>query len=125
MKKFLFLILAVLLVLSLAACKPISTGDAGSEAVQLLADNSAAARAYADPLFSRYMAGQGISDYTIEKTAYGFFTSDTPDSVYVVAYLYSVGGSADIYGYKISVDENQICVVLDEGADVGRLLLGE
>lgn len=59
------------------------------------------------------------------KTAYGFYTSETPDSVYVVGFLYNASGASGMYGYKIAVDENEICSVLEEGAEIAGFIFDE
>ena len=93
-----------------------------NEVMQALSDRSYAAKTFAAPLFAEHMTSQDISDYTIEQSSYGFYTSEIPDSVYVVGYLYSVNGSMEKYGYKIVVDENENCSVLEEGVEVAEFL---
>lgn len=90
--------------------------------MQTLADRSYTAKEFADSLFTDYMATQKISNYTIEQMAYGFYTSETPDSIYVIGYLYSVNGSTEKYGYKVFVDENESCGVLEEGTSIAPFL---
>lgn len=127
-RKTAFFLCTCLLCLMLTGCKDdnnISIEFEHNEVMQALADRSHAAKEYTAPLFADYMAAQEISDYTIEQTAYGFYTSNNPDSVYVVGYLYSVNNNTEKYGYKIVVDKTGNCSVLEEGGAVAEFLFGE
>ena len=124
-RRTVFFMCICLLCIVLSGCKDNNNNSIEfehNEVMQALADRSYAAKTFADPLFAEHMTSQDISDYTIEQSSYGFYTSETPDSVYVVGYLYSVNGSMEKYGYKIVVDENENCSVLEEGVEVAEFL---
>lgn len=94
-----------------------------NSAIQMLADNSYAAKEFSQSLFDEYMIAQGITDYRIEQVAYGFDTSEVAGSVYMVGYLYEANGKLVKYGYKIAVDERGNCSLIEEGVDIGAFVL--
>ena len=122
MKRICILAALLAIVLFAAGCQRTPTANEDNTVIQLLADKSHLAQEHAAPLFAAHMAEQGFDNYAIDRTSSGFYTSDTPDSVYVVGYIYSANGESGMYGYKIHVDENEICSVLEEGVDVARFL---
>ena len=74
---------------------------------------------YADKEFRRFL-DLFSSDCEILETSYGFYTSEPP--TYIVAYKYSNGINDNLaYAYKISVDDKQVCTILEEGV---RFLIG-
>lgn len=97
--------------------------ETGSQVMQEMADRSDAAKAFCEPLFAAHMAEQNMA-YTVEQTAYGFYTADTADSVYVVGFLYTADGQPGMYGYKVSVDADRNCRVVAQGTDVAEFLFG-
>lgn len=125
MKRTTRLLILILLILGMTGCSVSSSNFETNEAVQILADRSALAKEYASPLFDEYMESQSIENYTIEQTAYGFYTSETPNSVYVVGFRYTSDDVTGMYGYKIVIDENDICSVLEESREVAAFLFGE
>lgn len=128
MKKLFILSLACLTLLALlgcVGCTDRSSSDDDSVAMQLLADRSAAAKDFADPLFAAHMTSLGMSDHTVEQSAYGFDTSDIDDQVYFVAYRYSAGDADGVYGYRVMIDDHGICRLLEEGADVAHFIWPE
>ncbi len=127
MKRSFALLAACLALLALLSC--VGCADRGSDddsaAMQLLADRSAAAKDFADPLFAAHMTALGMSDHTIEQSAYGFDTSDIDDQVYFVAYRYSAGDEDGMYGYRVMIDDHGICHLLEEGTDVAHFIWPE
>ena len=89
-------------------------------AMQELYNRSTIARKYADKEFDGFLS-HFDSNCEILETYYGFYTSETP--IYVVGYKYSIGINVDLtYAYKISVDDKQLCTILEEGEDTAGFL---
>lgn len=125
MKRSFALLAACLALLALLVCVGCADRDDDSVAMQLLADRSAAAKDFADPLFTEHMAALGMNDHTIEQSAYGFSTADIDDQVYFVAYRYCAGDADGVYGYRVMIDDHGICRLLEEGADVAHFIWPE
>lgn len=127
MKKLLLLILTFGLSISMVGCKTAysSNDDNSNEVIQILADKSSVAKEYATTAFKEYMVSQSIDDYKIEHTSYGFSTSDISEAMYMVAFRYLVADETHQYGYKIIVDDNDICTIIDEGREIADFLLGK
>lgn len=123
MKKLFVLLAVCSVLLTLGGCA--ERGDTGGEVMQALADRSAAAKAFADPLFAEHMVAGGMRDHTVEQSACGFYTADLDDSVYVVGYRYHADGDRGMYGYRGMIDDHGICRLLEEGVDVARLIWPE
>jgi len=86
-------------------------------------NRSTVARKYADKEFDVFLSHFN-SNCEILETYYGFYTSETP--IYVVGYKYSIGINDDLtYAYKISVDDKQLCTILEEGTDTADFLFEE
>lgn len=92
-----------------------------STAAQAVYDQGVAVKAYADKAFQGFLDTMD-SDYTIVKTACGFVTDEDP--YYVVRYQCNNGVNDFFYGYKIRVDENHNCTIVEEGVDTAQTLLG-
>lgn len=89
-------------------------------AMQELYNRSIIAKEYADKEFDIYLS-QFDSNTEILETFYGFYTSETP--VYVIGYKYSIGINDNfIYAYEISVNDEQVCTILKEGAGTSDFL---
>ncbi len=118
MKRILSVMLpAILICLALMSCNTVSDDD---YAMQELYNRSIVAREYADKEFNKFLE-QFNSNCEIKETSYGFYTSETP--VYVVGYTYSNGVNDDLtYAYKISVNDEQVCSILEEGTDIAGFL---
>lgn len=122
MKRAGLTVLLCVLCLFAAGCSQQSQPSASDQQVmQEMADRSDAAKAFCEPLFAAHMAEQAAT-YTVEQTAYGFYTADTADSVYVVGFLYTADGQPGMYGYKVAVDGGRNCRVVAEGAAVAEFL---
>lgn len=115
------LFLCVLCLMAAGCSQPSQPSETGSQVMQEMYDRSDAAKAFCEPLFAAQMAESGVT-YTVDRTAYGFYTADTADSVYVVGFLYTADGQQGMYGYKVSVDADRNCRVVAEGADVAAFL---
>ena len=87
---------------------------------QELYDRSYSAKEYADEHMDDYLQTLD-SNYSINETAYGFVSAEEP--FYIVCYKCSNRINSFLYGYKIAVDSNGICSILEEGIDVNCELL--
>ncbi|MEM1486233.1 hypothetical protein V6615_15395 [Oscillospiraceae bacterium PP1C4] len=101
MKKILAIILSVILLFTLSACNNTFSKAEESEIAQLLYDASEMSKEYITPIFEEKLVSQGIEDYTLIETAYGFITSETPQTI--VAFMYSYHDITEMYGYKLNV----------------------
>lgn len=91
--------------------------------MQQFADQSWAAKSFAEQAFSRHMDAQGHTDYTILQTRYGVvWTDDEETPIFIVGFWYEVGESRAVYGYRILVDSGQNCFLTEEGATVADVL---
>lgn len=95
------------------------TADSGN-GMQELYNRSVIAKEYADQEFEKFLDAFD-SDCRILETSYGFYTSEPP--TYLAGYRYSNGVKDDLtYAYKISVDDEGMCKVLEEGAKTAGFL---
>ena len=117
-----FLLLAVLCLISLTliACQALPKGTEDS-AFQELYDRSLLAKEYGETCFEKQM--ESFPSCQIVSSRYGFYTSDPP--VYLVGFSYTVGDRSGVYAYKISVDDDLSCQILEEGTDVADFLFSE
>lgn len=92
---------------------------AENSAFQELYDRSYAAKEYADKQINEFLETLN-SDYTVIETAYGFVTTEEP--YYIIRYKCNSGINDLFYGYKITVDDNGNCTILDEGIDTANTL---
>lgn len=128
MKKIICIILGCMICFVLTGCMSRlddSTEVEAAAVVQVLADRSHAAKEFAIPLFTEYMQTQKIVDYTIEQISAGFETDEVNENIYMVGFLYRADGNTGKYGYKIRIDDNSICSVLDEGIEIAEFVFGD
>ena len=114
MKKYLSLLLAILLVPALQSCK--GTDPQITETIDLVKN-------YIDPIFVEKMSD---SVYTVTHIATGYYT-ENDETVYLIGFAYTVPTSETerTYGYKVSVDANGTCNILEENVAVANLLFSE
>ncbi len=120
MKKIFVLLMTLGMVLTLAGCNPRDKATEDDAGMQIAADMSEKAKEYAAPLFLEYLKKQGVADYEITQTNFGFLTGDPV--VFVVGYQYVVEDSEFLYGYKLKLNENQTFTLLEEGQSVGEFI---
>ncbi len=113
MKKYLSLLVAILLVLTVTGC--------GKNAE--IIEKANLAKDFVDPLFVEKMSQ---SEYTVTHIATGYYT-ENGETVYLVGYTYTVPTSETPrqYGYKVAVDDSGKCTVLEHNAATGHLLFTE
>lgn len=127
-KKAIGIFIATILALTLGGCgKDTSLGTIQNDdtviALQHTFDMSTQAQAYTDKLFESMLSEKGITKYKIELTSGGFITGD-PVS-FVSGYRYTYDGKEDVYGYKLSLnDDATTFTVLEEGVDAGEFIVG-
>ncbi len=91
--------------------------------MQQFADQSWAAKTFAEQAFSHRMDVQGHTDYTVLQTRYGVsWTDDEATPIFTVGFWYEMGESRAMYGYRIWVDSDQNCSLAEEGATVADVL---
>ena len=134
MKKFLLALASVALVFSLAACNNKISTVAGSGEMQIVYEASFLAKEYATELLKDKLSSQGVKNYEIEQTAYGFATSEIPYVFVSFSYIYE--DKKEVYGYKFSVndglesiknisannkiDYSNIFTIIDESIEIGK-----
>lgn len=117
------LFLLVAMCLLLCSCSQNVTNNDTDSIMQDYYNRSILAREYADETFQRLL-NQFASNIEILETAYGFYTSET--TIYVVGYKYSNGINDDFtYAYKISVNDNNSCTIIEEGEEIASFLFEE
>ena len=116
--KYIFstVILTIIIVFLICGCNKNTNDDLH------LYDWGETAKEYAIQLFDAHMKDDGFTDYTIDKSFYGFNLSNESESSYIVVFNYICDGTITEYGYNISVDRFGNCTLLDEGTDVVDLL---
>lgn len=118
-RKSLFLLTLAICFL-LGGCSQKVSDDDSRSAMQDLYERSVTAREYADDEFENLLL-HFDSKCEILETSYGFYTSESP--IYVVGYKYSNGINDDLtYAYKISVDNNNTCTIMEEGEETASFL---
>lgn len=130
MKKILSLVFVLVMVLTFAGCKSAKSSSNDEQELQasglgMATDLSGKAREYTDVLFDEMLKEQGITDYDITRTNYGFITEDPV--VFIVGYEYSINGndSDNIYGYKLTVNDGLMFHVTEEGPSVAQCVMEE
>ncbi|MDO5152677.1 MAG: hypothetical protein Q4D50_04875 [Eubacteriales bacterium] len=120
MKKVSIILSALLISFVLTGCNSKTENDYTDNAMQELYNRSIVAKEFADKEFHNLL-DHFDSACEILETSYGFYTSETP--VYIVGYKYTNGTDDSLtYAYKISVDDNQSCHILEEGKDTAAFL---
>ena len=121
MKKIISIVLSTLLIsFALTGCNNKTENNSTDNAMQELYNRSTVAKEYADKEFNNFL-DHFDSECEILETSYGFYTSEIP--VYIVGYRYTNGIDDNLtYAYKIIVDDNQSCNILEEGEDTAAFL---
>lgn len=123
MKKISIIIVLLILALGLIACNGNTSYNSDESEFQVFADTSSLAKEYAENSLVERFKKQGIEGYTIEHTASGFITDETP--IFIVAFKYTHDMKTEIYGYKISVDDSKQFKVIEEGKSVAYFILSD
>lgn len=116
-KSLVMVLLLSFAVLPLSGCSQKEQTDKGD--IQTRYDKSYAAKEFADKQIETYLK-KNNPEYTVQETSYGFVASD--ESYYSICYKCENGKDELFYGYKISVDDQKNCNIIEEGKDVGRVL---
>ena len=116
-KSLVMVLLLSFAVLPLSGCSQKEQTDNGT--FQTRYDKSYAAKEFADKQIETYLK-KNNPEYTVQETSYGFVSGD--ESSYSICYKCENGKDTLFYGYKISVDDQKNCNIVEEGEDVGRVL---
>lgn len=134
MKKTLMSFILMVLIFSLVACNSKTSTVEENGGLQIIYDASFLAKGYATELLEKKLSSQGVNDYEIEQTAYGFATSEIP---YVfVSFSYTYQDKKEVYGYKFYVNKgfesieninkdteieySSIFTIVDESIEIGE-----
>lgn len=125
-----WIFLAITLASAVAGCgnrmpsstSPNNSTDGTYVDMQKVYDLSVEAEAYTHKLFEAMLSEKGISQYEITLTSGGFITNDP--LIFIAGYQYTYDETDDVYGYKLSLNEDGTSfTVLEEGVDVGEFVL--
>lgn len=122
-KNMVLIFILFVMCLLLNGCTKEKAYSNADSTMQEFYNRSTVARKYADKEFDGFLS-HFDSNCEILETYYGFYISETP--IYVVGYKYSIGINDDLtYAYKISIDDKQLCTILEEGTDTASFLFEE
>ena len=96
------------------------TQENHNRAIQEASDRGYAANEFAEENFIKHMKNNNQYNYTIEQTNCGFIASELPE--YIVGFKYIINEKTEYYGYKINVDDNHKCVIIEEGTETANFI---
>lgn len=89
-------------------------------AFQEASDRGYKAKEVAEENFADYMKDNNQYNYTIEQTNWGFIASELPE--YIIGFKYVIDEETKYYGYKMNVDDNYKCTIIEEGTEIADFI---